>query len=127
MKKLYKCVCSKIDEIVERGITLNNLKALGELVDIAKDIENIWYWRYKTKAMPDSDAKEDSATDVVYMIGEVMKLSERVANSDSPEDKRLLTNKVMELYAVADNIRTALKSAKGVDDDVNAKIHRMYR
>lgn len=39
-EKLITCLC-------EEGIDINNIKTLGELVDIHKDIENEEYWKVK--------------------------------------------------------------------------------
>lgn len=47
MRKVYEEAKKKLCELCDKGITGNNLKAVGELVDICKDIENIWYWQSK--------------------------------------------------------------------------------
>lgn len=51
MDKVKKQVEQKIDEIMEEGIRMDNLEALGELVDIHKDIANEEYWDKKKEVM----------------------------------------------------------------------------
>lgn len=49
MHRIYECAKKKADAIVEYGINERNLKALGELVDICKDIKQMEYWHSKTE------------------------------------------------------------------------------
>lgn len=44
----------RIKEILDNGIDMNNIAALGELVDIHKDIANEKYWCKKEEKMYDS-------------------------------------------------------------------------
>lgn len=46
-EKLNEQVENKINEILEQGITLDNIAMLGKLVDIHKDIANEDYWLKK--------------------------------------------------------------------------------
>lgn len=54
-KELFEEVCEKVEEkikaIMETGITPDNIEALGELVDIHKDLSNEDYWEEKKEAM----------------------------------------------------------------------------
>lgn len=54
-KELFKEVSEKVEEkiknIIEMGITPDNVEALGELVDIHKDICNEKYWKKKEEVM----------------------------------------------------------------------------
>ena len=54
-KELFEEVCEKVEEkiqsIVETGITPDNIEALGELVDIHKDLANEKYWEEKKEAI----------------------------------------------------------------------------
>jgi len=54
-KELFEEVCEKVEEkiqtIVEGGITPDNIEALGELIDIHKDLANEDYWKEKKEAM----------------------------------------------------------------------------
>lgn len=47
LAKVEKQVEEKIDIILEDGINGDNLKALGELIDIHKDLSNEKYWKKK--------------------------------------------------------------------------------
>lgn len=51
MDKVKEQVKQKINEIMEEGIRMDNLEALGELVDIHKDIANEEYWDKKKEVM----------------------------------------------------------------------------
>ena len=54
-KELFQEVSEKVEEkikgIIEMGITPDNVEALGELVDIHKDICNEKYWKKKEEVM----------------------------------------------------------------------------
>lgn len=54
-KELFEEVSEKVEEkiknIIEMGITPDNVEALGELVDIHKDICNEKYWKKKEEVM----------------------------------------------------------------------------
>ena len=54
-KELFKEVSQKVEEkiknIMETGITPDNIEALGELVDIHKDLCNEKYWKKKEEVM----------------------------------------------------------------------------
>lgn len=54
-KELFKEVSEKVEEkiksIVDSGITPDNVEALGELVDIHKDLCNEAYWKKKEEVM----------------------------------------------------------------------------
>ena len=54
-KELFEEVSEKVEEkiknIIEMGITPDNVEALGELVDIHKDICNENYWKKKEEVM----------------------------------------------------------------------------
>lgn len=54
-KELFEEVSEKVEEkiktIIEMGITPDNVEALGELVDIHKDLCNEKYWKKKEEVM----------------------------------------------------------------------------
>lgn len=50
-KKLKESVEEKINNIVDNGIDMENLDALGKLVDIHKDMSNEKYWKKKEEVM----------------------------------------------------------------------------
>lgn len=43
MHKLHECVTKEINDIVRHGITTANIEILEELVDIRRDIEEMWH------------------------------------------------------------------------------------
>lgn len=49
--KILKEVDEKICQILEDGIQIDNLDALGKLIDIHKDIKNEKYWKKKEEVM----------------------------------------------------------------------------
>lgn len=51
MDKIKKQIEEKITEITAQGVRMDNLEALGELVDIHKDIANEEYWDKKKEVM----------------------------------------------------------------------------
>ena len=50
-EELKKQVEEKIKTITDSGITPENIKALGELVDIHKDLSNEQYWEKKEEVL----------------------------------------------------------------------------
>ena len=50
-EKIKEQVDEKISEILEEGINHENLEALGDLVDIHKDVSNEEYWEKKEEVM----------------------------------------------------------------------------
>lgn len=124
MHKLYEAVDCKIDEIVSRGITSSNLKCLGELVDIKKDIENIWYW--KDKKMHMSIKSADIHSIVSEKVVELMRINERYKNSMSDVDKIKMHEKAKELVETASMIKDSL-SGVSIDDDIDSHIRRIFK
>lgn len=50
-EKLIEQINEKISTIVEEGINVNNLEALGKLIDIHKDLANEEYWKVKKEVL----------------------------------------------------------------------------
>lgn len=48
VKEKTECI---IDEILEEGITPDNIEMLGNVIDIHKDVENEEYWKIKEEFM----------------------------------------------------------------------------
>ena len=124
MHKLSEAVDCKIDEIVSHGITSSNLKCLGELVDIKKDIENIWYW--KAKKMNMSSESADIHSIVSEKVGDLMKINERYKNSMSDIDKLKVHEKAKELVDVASMIKDSL-SGVSIDSEIDSHIKRIFK
>lgn len=51
LEELKKQVEEKIKTILDNGITPENIEALGELVDIHKDLSNEEYWKKKEEVL----------------------------------------------------------------------------
>ena len=124
MHKLSEAVDCKIDEIVCHGITSSNLKYLGELVDIKKDIENIWYW--KAKKMHMSSESADIHSIVSEKVGDLMKINERYKNSMSDIDKLKMHEKAKELVETASMIKDSL-SGVSIDSEIDSHIKRLFK
>ena len=50
-EKLIEQINEKLSTIVEEGINVNNLEALGKLIDIHKDLANEEYWKVKKEVL----------------------------------------------------------------------------
>ena len=64
LKRVNEQVEGKINNIIDSGVTPENVKILGDLVDIHKDIANEEYWKkkeevYKMRYMRDDYGTED--------------------------------------------------------------------
>ena len=124
MHKLDEAVNKSIDAIVERGITLNNVKALGELVDMKKDIENIKYWHNKFSKV-DSDAKPIWET-VSDCVGVIMNLNERYKNSNNKDDMEKMNSKIKELLEASELIKSSIKSLD-LPAELEDKFKKIYK
>lgn len=93
MHKVYEASKCEIDKIITHGITSSNLSYLGQLVDICKDIEEIWHYK----------GYHDSQVD--FQIGELMKMTEHIKTNSSEEFRADYSNKVNELIKTAEKLR----------------------
>ena len=62
-EELKKQVEEKIKTITDSGITPENIKALGELVDIHKDLSNEQYWEKKEEVLNMKYMRDDYRDD----------------------------------------------------------------
>lgn len=62
-EELKKQVEEKIKTITDSGITPENIKALGELVDIHKDLSNEQYWEKKEEVLDMRYMRDDYRDD----------------------------------------------------------------
>lgn len=122
MHKLHEAVTCKIDEIVCHGINIKNLAALGALVDIRKDIEEMWYWRSKEHHEDDGNRE----LTVHELIGNIMELDAKLKAADSPETMSALKKHIHTLYENAETIKRAYESVK-MDADLAAKFKALYK
>lgn len=110
MHDIKSMVLKELENFKVTGITMKNLSALGELIDIYKDICNIEYWKSKEKHYKDEDDTSNS-------IGRLMRLSEQLKTTDSISVQSDYNKLVIELLNEASDIRGALKSAKMSSQD----------
>lgn len=92
MHKLHEAVTKEIDDIVCHGITVSNLHILGELIDIKKDIEEMWSYRDISLDLQLGNSIEDVIADIKY-LDEKMKTTNSVElynNFKSNRDKILM-------------------------------------
>lgn len=110
MHDIKSMVIKELENFKVTGITMKNLSALGELIDIYKDICNIEYWKSKEEHYKDEDDTSNS-------IGQLMRLSEQLKTTDSISVQSEYNKLVIELLNKASDIRSALKSAKMSSQD----------
>jgi hypothetical protein len=110
MQEIYNKVCNEIDAINKVGITRSNLPILGQLVDIAKDIENINYWRGSSL-----DSK----------IGELMNISEDLKHTDSAEMREMYSKHVDDLLHDAEKLKGVLMSLN-ISPEMSIKLKNIY-
>lgn len=77
MHKSHEAVTKEIDDIVCHGITTSNLHTLGELVDIKKDVEEMWSYRNVYPDLQSGSSIEDVIADIKYLC-EKMKTTDSV-------------------------------------------------
>lgn len=105
MHDIKSMVLSELENFKATGITMNNLSALGALIDIYKDICNIEYWKSKDEHYKAEDNTSNN-------IGRLMRLSEQLKTTDSIYVRVDYNKLVIDLLNKASDIRGALKSAK---------------
>lgn len=110
MHDIKSMVLSELENFKDTGITMKNLSALGDLIDIYKDICNIEYWKSKDEHYKDEDDTSDC-------IGKLMRLSEQLKTTDSVSVQVDYNKLVIDLLNKASDIRGALKSAKMSSQD----------
>lgn len=67
MHKLHEAVPKEIDDIVCQCITVSNLHLLGELVDIKKDVEEMWSYRNVSRDLQSGISIENIIADIKYL------------------------------------------------------------
>lgn len=124
MHKLHEAVTCKINEIVCSGINIKNLAALGALVDIRKDIEQMWHWRHEDAYAEEAEGNRELT--VHELIGNIMSLDAKLKSADSPEAMHELKKHIHTLYENAETIKRAYESVK-MDADLAAKFKALYK
>lgn len=110
MHDIKSMILSELENFKVTGITMKNLSALEDLIDIYKDICNVEYWKSKEEHYKSEDDTSDS-------IGKLMRLSEQLKTTDSVVVHADYNKLVIELLNKASDIRSALKSDKMSSQD----------
>ena len=133
MHKLCNTVKREIDEIVDSGITLSNLKVLGELVDILKDIENIAYWKYKMGYHDYEHIDETvdvnihtNEDDFNMLIHDIKSINEKLKSTDSQELNNKFKSETKKLYEYSEKIKSTIKDIK-LDSETMTKFNSILK
>lgn len=129
MHKLHYAVKKEIDDIVCHGITTSNLEILGELVDILKDIEEIWHWRgdYEVDETMHSSEKYNGVPHTLdELIEEIKSLDERLKTGNFPDAQSKIKEKSKILYEYAERIKHCAETVK-LDADMTMKFKNIYK
>ena len=110
MNDIKSMVLKELENFKVTDITMKNLSALDDLIDIYKDICNIEYWKSKEEHDKDED-------DTSNNICQLMKLSEQLKNTDCISVQSEYNKLVIELLNKASDISCALKFNKMSSQD----------
>lgn len=110
MHDIKYMVLNELENFKVTGITMKNLSAIGELIDIYKDICNIEYLKSKEEHYNDEDDTSNS-------IGRLMQLSEQLKTTDSVVINADYNKLVIEILNKSSDIRSALKFDKMCSQD----------
>ncbi len=100
MHKLMGKVKEEIDSIVDCGITPESLCWLGELVDIAKDVENINYWK---------EEMHEEKGSIEELIGDLMIAYKHCEDEPTPANRAKVAELAWCLLSKAKLIKEALQ------------------
>lgn len=127
MHKLHECVTKEINDIVEHGITKSNIGVLGELVDIVKDIEEIWHWRgYRETDIKDYNESNMCSTSIDELISNIKSIDAKLKTSSNPELASKLKESANELYGYAEKIKHTFETVK-FDSEMVMKFKNLYK
>ena len=128
MHKLHEAVTKEIDDIVCHGITASNLKILGELVDIRKDIEEMWHWRVESGDIEVSSHKSSQgvSTSIDDLIADVKYLNEKMKNTDSVEFRNKFKSDIDKILMYAEKIKRISSEVK-LDSDEMTKFKNLFK
>lgn len=125
MHKLHECVTKEIDEIVECGLSYKNIDLLGKLVDIRKDIEEMWHWRSESGDINVENG--EVSTRYVDLIKDVEYLNRIMRSSDAkPEHRERMKSDMIELLRFTTDIKRLVDEAK-MDADLVEAFKKVFR
>lgn len=117
MKNLEHMIHDEIHLIEESGIKMSNVKLLGELVDIYKDLVNVDYWKYKM------DKKEEMT--VEEKIANVHKMYDEKQKGNHVDDE-VLQKHLSEMLSLSEKFNECLRKFK-LSPDMQNRYDRIYR
>ena len=128
MHKLHEAVTKEIDDIVCNGITASNLKILGELVDIRKDIEEMWHWRVESGDIEVSNnhSSQGVSTSIDDLISDVKYLNEKMKATDSVEFHNKFKSDIDKILMYAEKIKRISSEVK-LDSDEMTKFKNLFK
>ena len=131
MHKLHECVTKEINDIVEHGISTANLGILGELVDIRKDIEEMWHWHVVddncfVEVTSEHDNGHAGVGSIDELISSIKSIDTKLKTTDSPELVSKLKKEAKELYECAEKIKHTYETVK-FDADLTMMFKNMYK
>ena len=128
MHKLHECVTKEINEIVEHGITTSNIDILGELVDIRKDIEEMWYWRVESGDIEVSGhhSTHGVSTSIDDLMADVKYLNEKMKITDSVDLTNKFKDDIKKLMMYAEKIKGITEEVK-IDSETMTKFKNLFK
>lgn len=115
MYDIKSMIINELENFKDTGITMKNLSALVDLIDIYKDICNVKYCKSKEEHYK---AEDNTSND----IDKLMRLSKQLKIIDSVTVQVDYNKLVIELLNKSSDIRGALKSAKISSQDTENTI-----
>lgn len=128
MHKLHECVTKEINDIVEHGISTSNLKILGELVDIRKDIEEMWHWRVESGDIEVSGhyTTHGVSTSIDDLMDDVKYLNEKMKTTDSVDLTNKFKDDIRKLMMYAEKIKGITEEVK-IDSETMTKFKNLFK
>lgn len=119
MHKLHEAVTREINDIVCHGITKSNVHLLGELVDIKKDVEEMWSYRDISPDLQSGSSIEDVIADIKY-------LNEKMKTTDSVELHNNFKSDIDKILMCAEKIKRISSEVK-LDSDEMTKFKNLFK
>ena len=119
MHKLHEAVTREIDDIVCHGITVSNLHILGELVDIKKDVEEMWSYRDISHDLQSDGSIDDIIADIKY-------LDDKMKTTDSVEFHSKFKSDIDKILMYAEKIKRISSEVK-LDSDELTKFKNLFK
>lgn len=126
MHRLHECVTNEIETILKHGISTSNLQILGELVDIRKDIEEMWHWKAEDAIVAISENKAARGVSVDELLNDVRHLNEKMKTSDSTELTNKFKDDIKLLMLYAEKIKGIIEDVQ-VDSEIMSKFKNLFR